>query len=371
MKQSSSLRAPCFAEAVAQAYSDPHCGSSIIPSTRSISSKADTKLRPRTKTRHIISSLLLLLLAVPIASALFDPGVAETREQVIAPQRITSSPISSNADTALSLFASQSNPVSLHPGCRRTSDLFETVCRNPWSPFTLTQGRKSISTRSELIICPLEGASNAGERERVFAITGTITLPESALDGIPPLSSSMESFNLKPALIGGEKEAYWPKPGDEGFWRQRDGKAEWVPTEPRALLESDVSPALPSSSQEAGKDAASPDQVPLDAVHAKEYDAWSASIGGEESETWTSFESWRERHLAAEREQEKQHKNGLNRKNKADKVAKKGAAGQAANATERVADTQTQNTSQEPLPTAERSVNSTTANSNVETPKYD
>lgn len=117
----------------------------------------------------------------------------------------------------------------------------------------------------------------------------------------------------------GDKEAHWPKPGDEGFWRQRGGEVEWVPTEPQALLESDVSPATaPELDRSTGVAA-------QDAAQAKEYDAWSASIGGEESETWLGFEAWREQHLAAEKEQEKQ-KNAVGRKAKVDKAKEKKGA---------------------------------------------
>lgn len=321
------MRAPCFSEAMAQAYADPHCSSSsssLLLLFKKQSPRIQSNRRDKCQTRrNVISSLLLLLLALPIASALFDPGFSEPDKE--SQDKATSKQgLASSKGSSLSLITPKGQPISLHPGCRRTTDLFDNVCHNPWSPFSISQSKTKGLTQSEIVICPL-GENNKNEKERVFAITGTITLPESTYEDVEASSSSVITATL------GDKQPDWPKPGDDGFWRQRDGELEWVPTEVRALLESDVTPAnIPKVGASKEESTSTPD-----VAHVKEYDEWSASIGGEDSKTWLSFEQWKANFLAAEREQEKQ-KHAAGRKQKADKAKEKknGAQAQASNGTE-------------------------------------
>lgn len=323
------MRAPCLSEAMAQAYADPDCSSSSsLP--LSLSTRQSPKLRRSRNGRHtksnIISSLLLLLLALPIASALFDPGLSEPTKELPSDSAISNQGgLASSRGSSLSLISPKGQPISLHPDCRRTSDLFDNVCHNPWSPFSSSQRKQKGLTQSEIVICPLGETRQNGEKERVFAITGTITLPETIYEDVEASSSSIITATL------GDKGGDWPKPGDEGFWRQRDGELEWVPTEVRALLETDVTPAnIPKMDTSKGESASTPD-----VAQVKEYDEWSASIGGEDSKTWLSFEQWKADYLAAEREQEKQ-KHAAGKKQKADKAKEKKNGAQASlnNATE-------------------------------------
>lgn len=171
-------------------------------------------------------------------------------------------------------------------------------------------------------MCPVPGTHEAqrhhstdlvdqpGARERVYAISGTVSLPDDVL------TATLQDPDNTTTPAGKEKhETSWPRPGDEGFWRQKDGELEWIPAEPQALLEKeDSAPHDPHTSPPAsqGPGEASTSQT-------QEYDEWSASIGGEDSDTWLSFEEWREKHLAEEKVKADAEKIRHGRKGRGDK----------------------------------------------------
>lgn len=290
------MRAPCLADEIALACTDR--ANSSTSTSRSLSSSSR-------KTGSAVSRVVLALLLVAVSSttvhALFDPGestqppdakVAASQEGKKA--RLSAIKVSEHksADTSLAL-----NPVSLHPGCRRTTDLFANVCQSPWSSWS--QPRLT----SSLVVCPLPEAEpllkDDGDeerpRERVYAISGTITLPDDA--GFEVVTQGPQQ-----KTIGEDGEgAPWPKPGDEGFWRQRGGNLEWVPAapDPQPPRREPVDPS-PSSSPASSPSSSS------EAAQAKEYDAWSASIGGEDSELWLRFDQWKDNYLAQQKERERE-----------------------------------------------------------------
>lgn len=300
----------------------------------------------RRKRTGISTTLLALLFAgavTPSVQALFDPGEPTKHTDQMAEQKGNGPHVVRNSlyrdapsvkyPLSTDLVPLIGEPVSLHPGCRRMTDLFDNVCPNPWTPWS----HSSPLPRSELVICPLPSSGSPSEsaeatkdpsrspRERVYAITGTITLPNHLLDDTLAGEGSLHAKGVPPPThhhIGDRPLTGWPQPGDEGFWRQRDGELEWVPTEPRALLEEEALQGTSPAPHLIPDDGAPPPPEQLaEAVQAKEYDAWSERIGGEDSETWLSFEEWRDKHLAAEREKAEQERQRLatNKKNKHDK----------------------------------------------------
>lgn len=381
MRASAAHRAPCWADIVADTYDDDggsgssshaevggsntsSCAFGLATSGASSSGQCERSTpshqQPRRQARRhlhfrsahqpaqtlVVLLLIATALCAPLATGLlFDPGApsppasSTTHLPAAAAQK---TPQSHNARSvrqaeSQALASLTREPISLHPGCRQMTDLFDNVCPNPWTPLSSVRQRPP---RSELIVCPLathEGMQHRSEiqadgkdgpRERVYAITGTITVPEGvALTSESTGSQSIDNIALGLSSADG---AQWPQPGDEGFWRQRDGELEWVPAEPRALLENEASSSTPQSQAvSAAPDAAHPEGAPSasqaahqpDPMQTHEYDAWSASVGGEDSDTWLSFEEWRQRHLAAEKERveaEKQ-RHAAGRKNKSDR----------------------------------------------------
>lgn len=314
------MRAPCLADEVALAYTDRATCSTLIETSSVRCSSTRAKYIPR-RARSTVSRFALALLFIALSHTtvhgLFDPGESVQSQQSGAKEATASDTnhekprrradaiklseqLQKSVDTSLAL-----NPVSLHPGCRRTTDLFANVCQSPWSSWS--QPRLT----SSLVVCPLPDAEpllkddEVGEtrpRERVYAISGTITLPDDVL-------FEEVTQNSQQKTIGDAgKDVPWPKPGDEGFWRQRGGNLEWVPAvaDPRYASEylQDTSPASSASSSESSTPS-SPSSS-SEAAQAKEYHAWSASIGGEDSDLWLRFDQWKDNYLAQQRERERE-----------------------------------------------------------------
>lgn len=320
----STSRAPKSALAEHRPSTVARCDDAGRPRGRTSSKEAAVaaRLPPSRRRIHRLPALTACVLVglaslLPCSTALFDPGEPAPPP---APQIVSTSTSSNDAIPTNALVASSGPPISLPPGCRRTTDLFSDVCQNPWS---------GGAVRGDLVICPLPdvkpllkgarmgsqgqgnvGPAEEGTGEQIFAVSGTVTIKyqDGAGDaGIPGQArlgqGQPENGHVKeePGLPqdGGASLPNFPAEGDEGYWRQRDGQQEWQPVEPDPLMN-------PTKEATDPQGPAQQDEAALSSAHARAYDAWTAEMGNESgAASFLSFSEWREKHLAAEKERER------------------------------------------------------------------
>ncbi|CAO1617081.1 unnamed protein product [Jaminaea pallidilutea] len=309
------------------------------------------------------------------ASGLSDPGISEpqgqtptsastavhpihTAEQAAA---IVTSELAEIEPNALMPAVLQSNPVSLPPGCHRTSNLISKSSTNPWSLDALTSSSRRNRIRSELVVCPVRDLSQDDEAYKVFSVNGFIEVaaPGTKDDVRADRGKDAAAIAASAAIpsVDAFDQASWPEYGQatEGYWRQRDGRLQWEPQveEPSPLV-------APSEESATGRSDSSRPSAASDPHidHAQAYDAWSAAIGGQSADDWLGFEEWRQRHLAEkERADAERRAEGKQKKQKA-KQAQQSQSSQANNASQG-----THTATRDPEPSGSASPSSTDASS--------
>ena len=208
--------------------------------------------------------------------------------------------------SAGSLVLQDTSQLRVRPGCRRSTDFFDRVCRNPFKgPIQADDTRPSSrivpGITADLLVCDIpeveplirpDVSAQTGARvpSATYAVSGTIvvhgdgTSPPSVGDRLPELGDSGshrdQADDLRGAVAYGtsrQADGSYPGPNDDGFWRQRNGQHEWHP-------------ATKDASQQP---QATPDVKTQDASRLSEYDAWSAE---QEQGAFLSFTEWKERH---------------------------------------------------------------------------
>lgn len=204
---------------------------------------------------------------------------------------------------------------SIDRGCRRTTDFFQQVCSNPLGGSVSAEGAKSPSVSADLLVCsvpeveplvrPDSDVHSAGKAPKAtYAVSGTIVVHGSASDSdsasgqrLPELgdaASSSATHNDRTADSLERPPQQYPGPGDEGFWRQRDGRHEWQPAssvQPGQKVELDNADAAESRNH-ANTNANQPAADGRGAFNLSEYDAWSAA---QDQATFLSFQEWKQR----------------------------------------------------------------------------
>ncbi|PWN54120.1 hypothetical protein IE53DRAFT_408166 [Violaceomyces palustris] len=312
-----------------------------------------------TPLHRLSSSFLLLLFALSLpsisfVSALLDTGDPAQREF-----------LGSGPSTKGSLVLHPDHRISLPHGCRRSSDFFGKVCQDPFSTNPaqtyldggMGNAERDASVpriREDLIICQLpspeplikhgsiksqsaEPGQPKARSEKTFAISGTIMVPDVVVPFVqqvgedPRRSDHPLPDNLAPASSSSsaKQDPSYPGPADEGFWRQRNGEQEWVPSDPdhfSSVAEPEPEPlvsleALPRAKltdapQADAHSASTPSPTSLASATSssegsqddRAYDAWTASAASQEGAPFLSFNEWKEQFYAAERDKAEQER---------------------------------------------------------------
>ena len=231
------------------------------------------------------------------------------------------------------------DPRSLPPGCRRSYDFFAHVCQSPWAASYQPPSDPgpaadtSPAVHGDLLICDLpdpepwlkpesEQHDPKAPRVRTIAISGTITFQDDLARGdakkpiaadskVDPSSLPAQSFPSNPDELG----SAYPAPGDEGFWRQRNGQHEWHPSQPDPLVVASVSDPhsidhlvetpIPSQHTQAHSTGPSVSSDGREPAHIRAYDAWSAE---QEGDGFLSFSEWKEKYIDSVRKENDQEK---------------------------------------------------------------
>ncbi|KAJ9474584.1 SUN domain-containing protein [Pseudozyma hubeiensis] len=215
---------------------------------------------------------------------------------------------SSHVLPAGSLVVKDADQVSFRPGCKRSTDFFDSVCNIPSDgSHSGSQARSSLlspAVTADLLVCELpqveplireepRGSASQRPTSATYAVSGTIVVQgtdgreRSEGAGLPELADSAGSDKIVADTPVNQADASYPGPDDEGFWRQRDGRHEWHPVSSQATQQAQT--AASSNSNQA--DSSLPPSH--DASRLSEYDAWSAE---QEQGAFLSFNEWKKRH---------------------------------------------------------------------------
>ncbi|GAC98009.1 hypothetical protein PHSY_005597 [Pseudozyma hubeiensis SY62] len=221
---------------------------------------------------------------------------------------------SSHILPAGSLVVKDADQVSFRPGCKRSTDFFDSVCNLPSDGSNVgSQARSSLlspAVTADLLVCELpqveplireepRGSASQRPTSATYAVSGTIVVQgtdgkeRSEGGGLPELAGSAGSDKIAAETPANQAHASYPGPDDEGFWRQRDGRHEWHPAPSQATQQAQTSDPSNSNVFPASKQADGPPSPGQDASRLSEYDAWSAE---QEQGAFLSFNEWKKRH---------------------------------------------------------------------------